>query len=74
MISHATPQKHDATYDHRAQQVALPIKVYNRDGTSEETILIITPDELHVYAIQFERMIDKRKKAQAAERSERALV
>ncbi|MFI9724647.1 hypothetical protein ACIHFE_34340 [Streptomyces sp. NPDC052396] len=67
MISHATPQKKDATYDHQAERVALPIKIHHRDGTAEETTLVITPDELHVYAIQFERMIEKRKVAQAVE-------
>lgn len=64
MITHATPIKRDVTYDARAQQAALPIALHRPDGSTDETILILTPGELELYAIQLEQAIARRRIAQ----------
>ncbi|KAA0943011.1 hypothetical protein FGF04_00920 [Streptomyces apricus] len=63
MITHATPVKRDVTYDHRAQQAALPIVLHHPDGGTEETILILTPGEVELYSIQLEQAIARRESA-----------
>lgn len=63
MISHATPIQRDVTYDHRAQLMAMPISIHHRAGTAEETILVLTPDEVELYSTQFEKAIQQRETA-----------
>ncbi|MCP3821505.1 hypothetical protein NLX86_26455 [Streptomyces sp. A3M-1-3] len=63
MISHATPRQRDVPYDHRAQQAALPVQLHHRDGTTEDTILVLTPSEVELFHLQLERAIDLREKA-----------
>ncbi|AQA16279.1 hypothetical protein [Streptomyces malaysiensis] len=63
MIIHATPIKRDVAYDDRAQQTSLPIALHRPDGGTEETILILTPGEVELYAIQLEQAIARRESA-----------
>lgn len=63
LITHATPVKRDVTYDDRALQAALPIALHRPDGGTEETILILTPGEMELYAIQLEQAIARRESA-----------
>ncbi|WP_301184666.1 hypothetical protein [Streptomyces niphimycinicus] len=37
MISHITIDRHDAVYDHHAEQAVLPVTVHHRDGHTEPT-------------------------------------
>lgn len=67
-VTHATPLKRDATYDHRAQQAALGIEVHHTDGRSVQSMLILTPDQVELYAIQFEQIIAKREQDRQAGR------
>jgi regulator of extracellular matrix RemA (YlzA/DUF370 family) len=67
-VTHATPLKRDATYDHRAQQAALGIEVHHTDGRSTRSALVLTPDQVELYAIQFEQLIAKREQARQAGR------
>ncbi|MET8682391.1 hypothetical protein ABZW18_33720 [Streptomyces sp. NPDC004647] len=62
-VTHATPLKRDATYDHRAQQAALGIELHHTDGRTTQAVLHLTPDQVELYAIQFEQLIDKRQRA-----------
>ncbi|AWZ09957.1 hypothetical protein DRB96_00880 [Streptomyces sp. ICC1] len=59
-----TPMRRDAVYDHRAQQSALPVLVHYDDGGTAESLLVLTPDQVELYAIQFERLISQREQAQ----------
>ncbi|MCM3809032.1 hypothetical protein ACFV47_40985 [Streptomyces solisilvae] len=63
VIIHATPIKRDVAYDDRAQQTSLPIALHRPDGGTEETILILTPGEVELYAIQLEQAIARRESA-----------
>lgn len=65
-VTHATPLKRDAMYDHRAQQAALGIEIHHTDGRTTESVLILTPDQVELYAIQFEQLIAKREQARRA--------
>lgn len=65
-ITHATPLKQDAMYDHRAQQAALGIELHHADGRTTESVLVLTPDQVELYAIQFEQLIAKREQARQA--------
>ncbi|MFD9816979.1 hypothetical protein [Streptomyces sp. NPDC059080] len=67
-VTHATPLKRDATYDHRAQQAALDIEIHHTDGRTTTSVLILTPDQVELYAIQFEQLIAKRERARQAGR------
>ncbi|MFJ3164362.1 hypothetical protein [Streptomyces kanasensis] len=62
-VTHATPLKQDATYDHRAQQAALDIEIHHTDGRTTTSVLLLTPDQMELYAIQFEQLIAKREQA-----------
>ncbi|RNL71314.1 hypothetical protein [Streptomyces sp. I6] len=67
-VTHATPLKRDATYDHRAQQAALDIEVHHADGRTTTSVLVLTPDQVELYAIQFEQLIAKREQGRQAGR------
>lgn len=67
-VTHATPLKRDAAYDHRAQQAALDIEVHHADGRTTQSVLVLTPDQVELYAIQFGQLIDKREQARQAGR------
>ncbi|AWI29671.1 hypothetical protein E3E14_18440 [Streptomyces sp. ICN441] len=61
--THATPLKRDATYDRRARQAALDIEIHHTDGHTITSVLVLTPDQVELYAIQFEQLIAKREQA-----------
>ncbi|MFD7061767.1 hypothetical protein [Streptomyces sp. NPDC059906] len=65
-VTHATPLKRDATYDHRAQQTALAIEIHHTNGRTVQSVLVLTPDQMELYAIQFEQLIAKREQARQA--------
>lgn len=65
-VTHATPLKRDAMYDHRAQQAALGIALHHTDGQTTESVLVLTPDQVELYVIQFEQLITKRQQAREA--------
>ncbi|MEU1016878.1 MULTISPECIES: hypothetical protein [unclassified Streptomyces] len=67
-VTYATPLKQDATYDHRAQQAALGIQLHHTDGRTTQSVLILTPDQVELYAIQLEHLITKRQQALDADR------
>ncbi|MFC5802016.1 hypothetical protein [Streptomyces formicae] len=67
-VTHATPLKRDAAYDHRAQQAALDIELHHTDGRTVQAVLVLTPDQVELYAIQFEQLIAKREQARQAGR------
>ncbi|MEV6582380.1 hypothetical protein AB0M92_29935 [Streptomyces sp. NPDC051582] len=56
--------RRDAVYDQRAQQGALPVLVHDDDGGTAESLLVLTPDQVELYVIQFERLISQREQAQ----------
>lgn len=62
-VTHATPLKRDVAYDHRTQQAALDIEIHHTDGRTRPT-----PDQVELYAIQFEQIIAKREQAGQASR------
>lgn len=66
-VTHATPLKRDAIYDHRARQAALPLAIHRADGGTSDSVLVLTPDQVELYAIQFERIIDQREQARRSE-------
>jgi hypothetical protein len=67
-VTHATPLKWDAMYDHRARQAALDIELHHTDGRTVQSVLVLTPDQVELYAIQFKRLIAKREQARLADR------
>ncbi|MDI6413103.1 hypothetical protein QLX52_30300 [Streptomyces albus] len=67
-VTHATPLKQDATYDHRAQQAVLAIEVHHTDGRTVHSVLVLTPNQVELYAIQLEQIIAKREQARQAGR------
>ncbi|MFF3498244.1 hypothetical protein [Streptomyces sp. NPDC003247] len=62
-VTHVTPLRQDAIYDHRAQQAALPVTVHYEDGGSCETVLILTSSQVELYSLQFGRLIKARESA-----------
>lgn len=62
-VTHAPPLKRDAMYDHRAQQAAIGVELHHADGRTTESVLIFTPGQVELYAIQFAQLIDKREQA-----------
>jgi hypothetical protein len=67
-VTHATPLKRDAAYDHRAQQAALPVTVHYEDGGTCETMLVLTPAQVELYYSQLGRLIEARESAREHER------
>ncbi|MEU6330443.1 MULTISPECIES: hypothetical protein [unclassified Streptomyces] len=66
MISHVTIDQRDIAYDPRAQQAALSVTVHHRDGETEPSVLVMSPGQVELYAIQLEQAREKRKAAQEA--------
>lgn len=66
MGSHITIDQRDISYDARAQQAALPVTIHHRDGGTEPSVLVMTPGQVELYAIQLERAMAMRKAAQEA--------
>ncbi|MEX2985588.1 hypothetical protein [Streptomyces sp. C36] len=56
--------KRDVSYDHRAAQAAIPVKVHFRDDTSTETLLVLDPDQLASLLQQLERAAEQRRRQQ----------
>ncbi|MFF3762594.1 hypothetical protein ACFYYR_00640 [Streptomyces sp. NPDC001922] len=67
-VTHVTPMKRDAVYDHRAQQGALPVLVHYEDGNTSDSVLVMTPAQLEVYHLQLSRIIELRDMACGADR------
>lgn len=67
-VTHATPLKWDAAYDHRARQAALDIEVHHADGRSTHSMLVLTPGQVDLYAVQFQQLVAKREEARRAGR------
>ncbi|HCA84069.1 MAG TPA: hypothetical protein DEQ61_00270 [Streptomyces sp.] len=63
-MAHVTPQRRDVIYDHRAKQAALPVTAHHEDGSTSESLLILTPAQVELYHMQLEQLIERRKKAQ----------
>ncbi|MEU8966117.1 hypothetical protein AB0C89_31015 [Streptomyces sp. NPDC048491] len=61
MITHGVPQQKDITYDPRKQEFVWPITVHQLDGTTENTRLVISPDQFALLAVQIERAEDQRR-------------
>lgn len=66
-VTHVTPMLRDATYDHRAEQAALPVMVHHEDGGTSEGILVLTPAQVEVYFNQFTSLIARRAKHRQTE-------
>lgn len=62
-VTHVTPIRRDAIYDHRAQQAALAVTVHHEDGGTSETVLILTPAQVELYCIQLQQLIGARRSA-----------
>ncbi|MET7386516.1 hypothetical protein ACFYPT_19255 [Streptomyces sp. NPDC005529] len=62
-VSHCTPMRRDAVYDHRASQAALPVTVHYEDGGTCESFLVLTPAQVELYNIQFLQLIEARDSA-----------
>ncbi|MET9819346.1 hypothetical protein [Streptomyces sp. NPDC006355] len=67
-VTHVTPMKRDAAYDHRAQQAALPVTVHYEDGGACETMLVLTPAQVELYYSQLGQLIKARESAREHER------
>lgn len=66
-ISHTSPQQgRDVLYDPRAQQAALPIQVHYADGTTADTLLVLTPAQVELFRLQADRAIAQRTAAGAS--------
>ncbi|WP_269855536.1 hypothetical protein [Streptomyces sp. RPT161] len=61
--THATLTDHDAIWDHRAEQGALPILVHYEDGGTNEATLILTPNALESLHAQVGRILTERAQA-----------
>ncbi|WP_329155904.1 hypothetical protein OIU91_41560 (plasmid) [Streptomyces sp. NBC_01456] len=61
MLTHTKPQQKDITYDPKKQEFVWPITVHRLDGTTEDTSLVITPDQFAVLAVQIDRAEDRRR-------------
>ncbi|MYX56634.1 hypothetical protein GTZ89_13225 [Streptomyces sp. SID8382] len=62
-VTHVSPLKRDVIYDHRAQQAALPVMVHHEDGGMSESVLILMPEQVELYRIQLDHIIEKRHQA-----------
>ncbi|MEU8824075.1 hypothetical protein [Streptomyces sp. NPDC048636] len=67
-VTLVTPQKRDVVYDRRAQHGALPVQVHYEDGGTSESLLVLTPDQLELYAYQIGRIIELRQHAREGAR------
>ncbi|MFI9626887.1 hypothetical protein [Streptomyces sp. NPDC052042] len=70
-VTHVTPMKRDAVYDHRAQQAAVPVTVHYEDGSVCETLLVLTALQVELYYMQFDHLIEAQESTQEHERSPR---
>ncbi|MFB9464589.1 hypothetical protein [Streptomyces cinereospinus] len=62
-VTHITPQKRDVMYDQRAEQGGLPITVHYEDGGTSESLLLLDPAQLELYAYQVGRILELRDSA-----------
>lgn len=62
-VTHVTPVKRDAVYDHRAQQAAVPVTVHYEDGSICETLLVLTAMQVDLYYMQFDALIEAKDSA-----------
>lgn len=62
-VTHVTPVKRDAVYDHRAQQAAVPVTVHYEDGSICETLLVLTAMQVELYYMQFDALIEAKDSA-----------
>ncbi|WP_229857425.1 hypothetical protein [Streptomyces anandii] len=59
-VTHITPQKRDVMYDQRAEQGGLPVTVHYEDGGISESLLVLDPAQLELYAYQVGRILELR--------------
>ncbi|MFI6471507.1 hypothetical protein ACIBL5_14835 [Streptomyces sp. NPDC050516] len=62
-VTYVASARRDVSYDHRAQQGALPVLVYFEDGGNTESLLVLDPDQLELLYYQVGRIIELREKA-----------
>ncbi|MEU9190326.1 hypothetical protein AB0D14_38570 [Streptomyces sp. NPDC048484] len=62
MITHATPQGRGITYDPRTQEFRWPITVHQLDASTENTALVLDPDQFAVLMVQVEQATARREK------------
>ncbi|PJM98197.1 hypothetical protein CG740_37045 [Streptomyces sp. CB01201] len=62
-VTYVASARRDVSYDHRAQQGALPVLVYFEDGGNVESLLVLDPDQLELLYYQVGRIIELRDKA-----------
>ncbi|MEV6165405.1 hypothetical protein AB0L71_26465 [Streptomyces sp. NPDC052052] len=67
-VTHVTPMKQDAVYDHRAQQAAVPVTVHYEDGSVCETLLVLTSMQVELYYLQFDQLIEARESTREHQR------
>ncbi|MQY14242.1 hypothetical protein SRB5_44040 [Streptomyces sp. RB5] len=59
-VSHVVPMRRDAEYDPRADQAALSAVVHFEDGSSSETVVILTAVQLEHWYAQIGRLLASR--------------
>ncbi|MDX3024976.1 hypothetical protein [Streptomyces acidiscabies] len=62
MITHALPQGGCIAYDPRTQEFRWPIIVHRLDASTENTTLVLGPDEFGVLMVQVEPATARREK------------
>ncbi|MFH8475700.1 hypothetical protein [Streptomyces sp. NPDC018000] len=62
-VTHATLLPRDAVYDQRASQGSLAIRVHHEDGSSSESVLILTSADMERLNAQTERILAKRERS-----------
>ncbi|MGQ4389892.1 hypothetical protein [Streptomyces sp. SAS_270] len=65
-VQHVTPAGRDVRYDAASGEVALPVSVHFRDGSTVRTDLLLEPSQVLVFGMQVERAIQLREKARGA--------
>ncbi|OIK24353.1 hypothetical protein VT52_027800 [Streptomyces malaysiense] len=66
-VTHVTPLKQAAAYDHRARQAAVPVTVHYEDGDTCETMLVLTSTQVELYYMQFDQLIEAEEAAREHE-------
>ena len=62
-VTHITPLKRDVMYDARAEHGGLPVTVHYEDGGTAETVLVLDPSQMELYAYQVGRILEMRDNA-----------
>ncbi|MGF0176733.1 hypothetical protein ACQF36_41645 [Streptomyces sp. Marseille-Q5077] len=59
-VTHITPHKRDLTYDSRAEHGGLPVTVHFDDGGTTESLLVLDPGQMELFAYQVGRVLEMR--------------